>query len=222
MRRPVRKSASWLPLRNLDWVAVQFRNGEWREWWAPCFRNMRIDINLASQPYEDAQRFWTSWGTGLALLCLTTILLGFMATTRFINANRERKEIADMESVIAKFDAEKAQAEATLNRPQNRLTRDRSQFLNELFARKAFSWTRLFEDLERVMPAHLHVVRISPDLSKDNDLEIKLVVGGDTREQALDLVRKMEGSKRFKGTQIEVERTKDEGGGNGPGDGVTV
>ena len=59
---------------------------------------MRIDINLASQPYEDAQRFWTSWGTGLALLCLATTLLGFMATTRFINASHERKEIADMES----------------------------------------------------------------------------------------------------------------------------
>ena len=66
---------------------------------------MRIDINLASQPYEDAQRFWTSWGTGLALLCLATTLLGFMATTRFINASRERKEIADMESVIARFDS---------------------------------------------------------------------------------------------------------------------
>ena len=182
---------------------------------------MRIDINLASQPYEDARRFWTNWGTALGLLGFATLLLVFVAGTRLINANHERKEIADMESVIAKFDAEKAQAEATLNRPQNRLTRDRSQFLNELFARKAFSWTRLFEDLERVMPAHLHVVRISPDLSKENDLEIKLVVGGDTREQALDLVRKMEGSKRFKGTQIESERTKEEGGGNGPGDRVT-
>ena len=182
---------------------------------------MRIDINLASQPYEDARRFWTNWGTALGLLGFATLLLVFVAGTRLINANHERKEIADMESVIAKFDAEKAQAEATLNRPQNRLTRDRSQFLNELFTRKAFSWTRLFEDLERVMPAHLHVVRISPDLSKDNDLEIKLVVGGDTREQALDLVRKMEGSKRFKGTQIEAERTKEEGGGNGPGDRVT-
>jgi type IV pilus assembly protein PilN len=178
---------------------------------------MRIDINLATQPYEDARRFWTSWGAGLALLGLTTVLLVFMAITRFINANHERKEIADMESVIAKFNEEKSRAEAVLNQPQNRVMRDRSRFLNDLFARKAFSWTRLFEDLERVMPAHLHVVSIRPDLSKDNNLEIKLVVGGDTREQALDLVRKMEGSRRFKQTQIESEKTRDnqsESGGN--------
>jgi type IV pilus assembly protein PilN len=168
---------------------------------------MRIDINLASQPYQDAQRFWTYWGTGLGLLILTTLLLGFIATTKFINANHERKEIADMEAVIARFDEEKARAEATLNQPQNRVTRDRSRFLNDLFTRKAFSWTRLFEDLERVMPAHLHVVSINPDISKDNNIELKLVVGGETSEQARDLVRKMEASKRFKETQINSERT---------------
>src|SRR5215468_965703 len=156
---------------------------------------MRIDINLATQPYEDARQFWTYWGTGVALLSLATMLLAFLSVTRLINANRERKEIAEMQAVIARFDQEKTKAEATLNQPQNRVTRDRSRFLNSLFTRKAFSWTRLFEDLERVMPAHLHVVSISPDISKDNNIELKLVVGGDTRDQALDLVRKMEGSR---------------------------
>ena len=170
---------------------------------------MRIDINLATQPYEDSQRFWTYWGTGLGLLGLATLLLIFIAATRFINASHERKEIADMQAVIARFDEEKARAEAVLNQPQNRVTRDRSRFLNELFARKAFSWTRLFEDLERVMPAHLHVLSINPDLSKDNNIEIKMVVGGDNSDQARDLVRKMEGSRRFKQTQIESEKTSD-------------
>src|SRR5215831_10286566 len=134
---------------------------------------MRIDINLATQPYEDSQRFWTYWGTGLGLLGLATLLLIFIAATRFINANHERKEISDMQAVIARFDEEKARAEAVLNQPQNRVTRDRSRFLNELFTRKAFSWTRLFEELEGVMPAHLHVVSIHPDM-KDGNLEIKL------------------------------------------------
>jgi hypothetical protein len=43
-------------------------------------------------------------------------------------------------------------------------------------------------------------------MSKDNNLEIKLVVAGESREQALDLVRKMEGSQRFKETHIDTER----------------
>ena len=169
---------------------------------------MRIDINLATQPYEDSRRFWTYWGTGLALLALVTLLLGFMAVSGFIQASRERARIAGLQKQIAAYDQEKSRAEAMLNLPENRIVRDRSRFLNDLFQRKTFSWTRVFEDLERVMPAHLHVVSIHPDMSKDNNLEIKLVVAGESREQALDLVRKMEGSKRFKQTQIESERSE--------------
>jgi len=176
---------------------------------------MRIDINLASQPYEDSRRFWTYWGTGLALLALTTALLGFLTVTGFINASRDRHVIADLQSRLAASDQEKNRAEAMLNQPQNREVRDRSRFLNGLFQRKAFSWTRVFEDLERVMPPRLHVVSIRPDTSVDNNLEIKLVVAGDSREQALDLVRKMEGSKRFKQTQIESERSEAAPNNNG-------
>ena len=144
------------------------------------------------------------------MLALTTGLLGFLAVTAFLHAGSDRKQIAKLQSEIAAYDQEKARAEAMLNLPENRVVRDRSRFLNDLFLRKAFSWTRVFEDLERVMPAHLHVVSIHPDMAKNNDLEIKLVVAGDSREQALDLVRKMEGSKRFKQTQIESERSENE------------
>ena len=167
---------------------------------------MRIDINLATQPYEDSRRFWTYWGTGLALLALVTLLLGYMAVSGFIQASRERTRIAGLQKEIDAYDQEKSRAETMLNLPENRVVRDRSRFLNDLFQRKAFSWTRVFEDLERVMPAHLHVVSIRPDMSKDNNLEIKLVVAGESREQADDLVRKMESSKRFKQTRIDSEK----------------
>jgi type IV pilus assembly protein PilN len=169
---------------------------------------MRIDINLATQPYEDSRNFWAYWGTGLAFLSLVTLLLGYMAIAGFVQASRERAKISALQAQITAYDQERSRAEATLSQPQNRVVRDQSRFLNDLFQRKAFSWTKVFEDLERVMPAHLHVVSIHPGMSKDNDLEIKLVVAGESREQALDLVRKMEGSKRFKGTRIDTERTE--------------
>lgn len=171
---------------------------------------MRIDINLASQPYQDSGRFWSYWGTGLALLGLTTALLVYFATAGFIRAGHDRQQIAKLKSEIAAYDQEKSQSEAILNQPQNRTMREQSRFLNELFQRKAFSWTRVFEDLERVMPAHLHVVSIHPDSVADNNAEIKLTVGGTSRDQALDLVKKMESSKRFKQTRIETEKFADQ------------
>ena len=169
---------------------------------------MRIEINLATTPYEDSRNFWVYWGTGLGLLSLLTLVLVYLTVTGFVQASRERATIAGLQARIAAYDQDKSSAEAMLSLPQNRVVRDQSRFLNDLFQRKGFSWTKVFENLERVMPAHLHVVSIHPDMSKENNLEIKLVVAGEAREQALDLVRKMEGSKCFNQTQIESERSE--------------
>ena len=175
---------------------------------------MRIDINLASQPYQDSRQFWMYWGTGLALLVLTTALLLYLAVTGFMRAGQDREQMASLQAKIQSFDQEQSQAEAIMNQPQNRTMREQSRFLNDLFQRKTFSWTRVFEDLERVMPAHLHVLSIHPDVSTDNNAEIKLSVGGDSRDQALDLVKKMEASKRFRQTRIESEKFVSERQGN--------
>jgi type IV pilus assembly protein PilN len=173
---------------------------------------MRIEINLASHPYEDSRSFWTYWGTGIGLLFLATALLVYMAITGFVRAGVDRQQISHLKSEITAYDQEKMQAESLLNQPQNRVIREQSRFLNELFERKAFSWTRVFEDLERVMPAHLHVLSIHPDLSSENNLALKLVVGGDSREQALVLIRKMEESNRFKQTRIDQVKFAPEAG----------
>jgi type IV pilus assembly protein PilN len=128
-----------------------------------------------------------------------------MTVTGFMRARGDRAQISKLEEQVAAYDREKAQAEALLNQPQNRELRDQSRFLNELFERKAFSWTRVFEDLEQVMPAHLRVVSIHPNVSGDNNVTIKLVVGGESQVQARDLIRKMENSQHFKQTRINRE-----------------
>jgi type IV pilus assembly protein PilN len=180
---------------------------------------MRIDINLASQPYEDSQQLWVRWGSGVGVVGLFTLVLLYMLVSGWISARKDRNLIRQREEQIAERDNEKAKAEAILNLPENRTTRDRSQFLNDLFQRKAFSWTRVFEDLERVMPARLHVVSIHPEMPNENQLQIKLRVAGESHERALELVRKMEGSQRFQQTRIDIENFQS---GQTTGDNVEV
>ena len=179
---------------------------------------MRVEINLASHPYEDVRQFWLRWGGGLVALGIVTLMLLYFTISGFLSARNDRALIRKTEEQIASRDQEKAQAEALLGLPQNRSTRDRSQFLNEAFQRKAFCWTLVFEDLEKVMPPRLHVVSIQPDMSPDNLLEIKLVVAGESRERAEELVRKMEGSQHFQQTHINLERTQ--ANSQTPGDAV--
>ena len=166
---------------------------------------MRLDINLASQPYEDARQFWLHWGTALAVVTILTLALLTFTVSNWFLARRDHAQIAELHAQIAKCDRKRDQAQEFLNRPENRAIRDQSQFLNELIERKSLSWTHVLEDLEKVMPARVHLVSIHPELDEDNQLTLKLVVAGDSRERAIELASRMEDSGRFTQTYIETE-----------------
>jgi Tfp pilus assembly protein PilN len=168
---------------------------------------MRLDINLASQPYEDARQFWMRWGTGIGVLAVLTLVLLTMDVTGYLNARRDRAIIAEKKALIADRDQIRTHAEEFLNRPENRTTRDESQFLNDLIERKAFSWTQVLESLEKVMPPRVHLVSISPQLDEDNQLALKMTVAGDSRDRAVELARRMEESRRFAQTRIMSEHS---------------
>lgn len=180
---------------------------------------MRVEINLATHPYEDARQFWFRWGGALIALGILTAGLLYYTAAGWVDARKDHKLARQYEAQIAERDQDKAAAQALMNLPQNSVIRDRSQFLNDLFYRKAFSWTQVFEDLEKVMPPRVHVVSITPELAADNELAIKLVVAGDSHDRALELVRKMEDSQRFRQTQITTE-SSEAGNNNNPGDTV--
>jgi type IV pilus assembly protein PilN len=166
---------------------------------------MRLDINLATQPYEDARQFWTRWGTALTVVSILTLALLAVTVMGWFAARRDHAKIAQLKAEIAQRDRTRQQAEDFLNQPKNRTTRDQSQFLNELIERKSFSWTRVLEDLEKVMPARVHLVSINPELDEDNQLSLKMSVAGDSRDRAIELARRMEDSRRFSKTYIETE-----------------
>src|ERR1035438_8559891 len=173
---------------------------------------MRLDINLATRPYEDAREFWVRWGLGVGLLgVLTLVLLGW-AVQGWTKAGRDRHDIAQLQEQIAERDRERAKEQAFLDLAANRSTRDQSQFLNGLIQRKAFSWTRVFEDLERVVPSNLHVVSLRPELNEQNQMELEMKVAGDTRAAAVELVHRMEGSKHFQGAQLVQENQAGDNG----------
>jgi len=166
---------------------------------------MRLDINLATQPYEDARQFWLRWGTGLTAVAIVTLALMTITITGWFNARRDHAKISELRAEIAQRDRTRQQAEAFLNQPENRTTRDQSQFINALIERKSLSWTYVLEDLEKVMPSRVHLVSIHPELDEQNQLTLKMVVAGDSRDKAFELAHRMEESRHFAQTYIESE-----------------
>src|SRR5262249_53488175 len=152
---------------------------------------MRITINLASRPYQDERRFYRNWGSALALSILVTVGLLFIAFRHHVNSQRHWAQAREAEARLAELTKEEAQARQILAQPENRGTRDRSNFLNAAIMRKSFSWTRLMEDMEKVMPAGLRVVAIAPGVDR-NHFILKLDVEGEKRDTAVELLRNME------------------------------
>ena len=178
---------------------------------------MRIHINLASNPYEAAREYTRRMGllvAGLAVLAVG--LLGYILYQRSQTRDVDQK-IAQARQEIASLDAEKVQAQAILNQPQNRDVADQSQFLNNLFARKALSWTKVFTEMERLMPPNIHVVSMKPEFNRDNQLVLHVVVATSSRDKAVELVKRMEKSPHFHNPQVEAENTLSEGAGGPAG-----
>ena len=127
---------------------------------------MRININLASNPYEAAREYSRRMGlvtAGLAMLTLA--LLGYILYQRSQTRDVDQKIRAARQEITG-LDDEKAKALAMLNQPQNRDVADQSQFLNNLFLRKSLSWTRVFTEMEKMMPPNIHVVSMKPEFNR--------------------------------------------------------
>ena len=179
---------------------------------------MRININLASNPYEAAREYTRRMGIAVgALAALAVVLAGYILYQRSHTRDVDRR-IAQAQQEIAALDAEKAQAQAMLNQPQNRDIADQSQFLNNLFVRKALSWTRVFGEMEKLMPPNIHVVSMKPEFNRDNQLVLRVVVATAARDKAVELVKRMEKSPHFRAPQVESENTLGEGA-SGPAGG---
>jgi len=175
---------------------------------------MKFKINLATQPYEDAQRFYLLWGTGLVLLAVVTGGLIYAAVQGWRHTHVIAQKINAERVNLDKLTAQEQQDIAILNKAENRDVRDKSHVLNNLIRRKEFSWTLIFADLEHIMPARLHVLSIAPHLDVNNDIQVRMVVAGDSRDKAIELVQNMEKSREFRHSQVlaETDIPRDQGG----------
>jgi len=159
---------------------------------------MRININLASQPYEVAREYTRRLGLlTAALAVLTAALIGYIFYQRAHTRDIDQKIQATRQELNS-LDAEKARA-------------DQSQFLNNLFARKALSWTKVFTEMEKIMPSAIHVVSMKPEFNHDNQLVLHVVVATDSRDKAVELVKRMEKSPHFHAPQVEAETAMGQG-----------
>ena len=166
---------------------------------------MKLNINLATHPYEDAGKFYSAWLPLLILLAGIAITVSAMAYSVFQDRRVVARALATENDKIEKLTQERKHAESTMAQPANSGTRDQAHFLNQVFKRKSFSWTQAFSEMEQIMPRGVQVVSMKPELGNDGQLRFKLEVESQRRDAIIELVRRMERSPHFKQAQIKAE-----------------
>jgi hypothetical protein len=159
---------------------------------------LRIPINLATEPFRrDRQMLMGSAAIAL-LLALLLVFQVFKIVSERHQAADIRIAIDRENEQIRALSAQQAKLNATLRKPENAVVLERSLFLNTLIDRKAISWTKIFADLEKVMPYNVRLVSVRlPAVDSNNQVLLDMVVGAKEVQPILDLLKHLEGAPQF-------------------------
>ncbi len=174
---------------------------------------MRISVNLATRPFVELRPLFARLRLAMIALAVAAVGLGFWLHALNGRARIAQAQMDALQAQTQQFQQERQVNEARMRQPQNMAVLERSQFLNDMFAQKSFSWTAVMMDLERVLPVGVQVTSIEPVISKEGDVNIRLRVSGE-RDQAVQLLRNLETSQRFVAPRLANEAAQKQQDGN--------
>ncbi len=165
---------------------------------------MRVPINLASEPFRRDRPMLVGSAT---LAILLTLLLIYQVLTIISERHQAagiRIAIAQQNERLRAIAAQQARLNTTLRKPENAEVLERSLFLNTLIERKAISWTKIFADLEKVMPYNVRLVSVRlPEVDSNNQVLLDMVVGSKDVPPILELFKRLENSPQFGNTSVQ-------------------
>jgi Tfp pilus assembly protein PilN len=132
----------------------------------------RLDINLARRPFTNETLIFILVGS------LAAGALGLTAWNvyQFVSTGSQVAALADRRQALQeeRRDAEREQRRlaSSMERARSELLNSRAAFANTIIQAQTFSWTRLFNELEQVMPLGIRLLTIRPRV--DDGLWVRL------------------------------------------------
>ncbi len=169
-------------------------------------------INLASQPFRRERARNAALAIGcVAMVCSLLVLLVLILHAR-AEAAGLRHLMQQDRAQLASLQRQEAGFSNVLSKPGNADVFSRNVFLNELIARRAVSWTLVFRDLERTLPANMRLIGIrlpqvaAENVNGTNRVQLDMVLGTDHPESFIDLLKRLQGSDLFGDAQVITQQ----------------
>jgi hypothetical protein len=159
---------------------------------------MRIPINLSSEPFRRDRPMIAAYAAcAVALVGLLSVLVFLIVSERH-RARDAREAVAAVNAQLRTITAKQAEVDALLRQPPNAEVLQRSVLLNGLIDRKSISWTRIFADLESVMPYNVRLISVRlPQITPQNEVLLNMVVGVKEPGSLIAFLKRLEESPRF-------------------------
>jgi hypothetical protein len=155
-------------------------------------------INLSSEPFRRDRPILVASAVCALLL---TGLLGvqiYLIVSERGRMKDTRATVDQMNGQLRTITAEQTKLEATLRQPANAEVLQRSLLLNTLVERKSVSWTKIFADLEDVMPINVRLIQVRlPQINSQNEVLLDMVVGAQSPGPVIEFLKKLQESPRF-------------------------
>jgi len=167
---------------------------------------MRVRLNLATKPLESHRRFLAGSGLVAFVAAVLLVYLGWHVYTVRSAATEVRIHTEAMSKELEQYEAQREDLVKFFNRKDIASLKDRAYFLNGIIDARSFNWTKMFMDLEQILPAGVRVISIEPKQFAGH-AELKLTVGATSDEAKLKFLHVLEQSKQFSDVQEQREYT---------------
>ena len=166
--------------------------------WKGRATDVRIPINLASDPFRRDRPLLVAAGVAAALLAMVLCVLLYLIAVDRSHSGATRAQVNRLNQELTAISTEQARLDATLRQPANASILERSLLLNTLVERKSVSWTRIFADLEAVMPPNVRLIQVRlPQIDSRNQVLLDMVVGSQSPEPVITFLKQLQASPRF-------------------------
>lgn len=177
---------------------------------------MHARLNLASKPLETHRRFLAGAGFSVFAAAIVFLALGWHVYAVREAARETRNRMQKTRQEFAKYEAQREELQRYFSQKDIASLHDRAAFINGIIDARSFGWTQMFMDLEHILPAGVHVIRIEPKQASGN-VELKLTIGAVNDEAKLNFLHILETAKHFSNVQ-ELSDVAPATGGNLSGD----
>ena len=164
--------------------------------------SMKFPVNLATQPFRRDRPILVASAAVAVVMVGSLILLISLAIADHRRSADTRRVITRLDRQLEQKATEQARLDAVLRRPENAEVLERSLFLNALLYHKGISWTRVFEDLEKILPPNVRLINIRPQVVSENQVYLEMTVAADSPAPVVEMLTRFETSEVFGATTV--------------------